>query len=132
METRSLPYISADALVSRLEAEKGHGSTVVLDVRDDDREGGHINGSIHVPSSTLTDAQLDEVIEKHISATSPEAVVVHCMFSQQRGPRAAARLAARLSEMESKTQVLVLQGGFVGFNKAASAKPHLLADICPS
>ncbi|GFH11383.1 rhodanese domain-containing protein [Haematococcus lacustris] len=127
----SLGYITADELIARLEAQgdsegAGTASTLVLDVRDDDRAGGHIKGSVHLPSSTLDDSQLDKVITQHLAAQQPPAVVVHCMLSQQRGLRAAQRLASRLAELKLDTPVLVLEGGYKKFSAAASSAPHLI------
>ncbi|KAJ9530984.1 hypothetical protein QJQ45_028873 [Haematococcus lacustris] len=138
-EQANLGYITADELIARLEAQgdsegAGTASTLVLDVRDDvsalslftDRAGGHIKGSVHLPSSTLDDSQLDKVITQHLAAQQPPAVVVHCMLSQQRGLRAAQRLASRLAELKLDTPVLVLEGGYKKFSAAASSAPHLI------
>ncbi len=49
--------------------------------------------------------------------TLPVQVVLHCMFSQQRGPRCALELARRLetTDLSPSPQVYVLRGGFTGF-----------------
>lgn len=59
----------------------------VVDVRDDDLVGGHIQGSIHVPSTTL-DYRIPEILR---TLHDKEVVVFHCALSQQRGPSAAMR-----------------------------------------
>ena len=59
----------------------------VIDVRDDDYVGGHINSSIHVPSSSL-DYRIPEIVR---TMADKEIVVFHCALSQQRGPTAALR-----------------------------------------
>lgn len=59
----------------------------VIDVRDDDYVGGHINSSIHVPSSSL-DYRIPEIVR---TLADKEIVVFHCALSQQRGPTAALR-----------------------------------------
>ena len=59
----------------------------VIDVRDDDHVGGHINSSIHVPSSSL-DYRIPEIVR---TMADKEIVVFHCALSQQRGPTAALR-----------------------------------------
>ncbi|WFD16019.1 protein-tyrosine-phosphatase [Malassezia arunalokei] len=46
-------YIEADALASKLKEQRQN--TAVVDVRDDDFEGGHIKGAFHSPSSTFLD-----------------------------------------------------------------------------
>ena len=67
----------------------------IVDVRDADHAGGHIVGSLHVPSSSL-DYRTPELIRK---LAEKEIVVFHCALSQQRGPSAALRY---LRERESR------------------------------
>ncbi|BGP20724.1 hypothetical protein JCM10213_001032 [Rhodosporidiobolus nylandii] len=62
------------------------GELAIVDVRDDDREGGHIPGSIHAPSEERTDASVQELVERLKDARQ---VVFHCGLSQVRGPKAA-------------------------------------------
>ena len=69
----------------------------VIDVRDDDHVGGHINSSIHVPSSSL-DYRIPEIVR---TMAGKEIVVFHCALSQQRGPAAALRY---MRERESKVK----------------------------
>lgn len=71
---------------------------------------------------------LDEAIHQHISSNSQvECVAVHCMFSQQRGPRAAWRLRERLQEADSTVRVVVVKGGWQGFARAVGGvHPQLL------
>jgi Cdc25 family phosphatase len=90
--------------------------------------GGHIKGSVHLPSSTLDDSALDEAIHQHVSANSQvQSVVVHCMFSQQRGPRAALRIQERLQKADSSVKVMVVKGGWQGFARAVgNVHPELL------
>jgi rhodanese-related sulfurtransferase len=46
-------YITAAELHTLLQAPDSRAKTLVVDVRDDDREGGHVAGSINVPSQTF-------------------------------------------------------------------------------
>jgi rhodanese-related sulfurtransferase len=46
-------YITAAELHALLQAPDSRAKTLVVDVRDDDREGGHVAGSINVPSQTF-------------------------------------------------------------------------------
>lgn len=59
-------YITAQDLAARWKAQgaqpKPHGLAIV-DVRDDDFEGGHIKGCWNVPSTQLGE-RLDEVVGK--------------------------------------------------------------------
>jgi 3-mercaptopyruvate sulfurtransferase SseA len=54
----------------------------IIDVRDDDYIGGHIPGSLNVPSQQLT-SQIDSLVDE---LKDYEAVVFTCALSQQRGP----------------------------------------------
>ncbi|KAM0801702.1 Rhodanese-like domain-containing protein [Usnea florida] len=88
----------------------------VIDVRDDDYVGGHINSSIHVPSSSL-DYRIPEIVR---TMADKEIVVFHCALSQQRGPTAALRYLKErdLPNREPKGQeVYVLDKGFVGWQE---------------
>jgi len=60
----------------------------IVDVRDGDYKGGHIKGGLHYGSLTFDDT-LPELVKK---LGDTETVVVHCLFSQQRGPRCARKL----------------------------------------
>lgn len=87
-------------------------SSVIVDVRDDDFEDGHIPGAINwVVDNFNDDHTIDELVETHLEGK--ERVIVHCMLSQQRGPFAARRLASRLQQLgKPLPHVLVMQGGF--------------------
>lgn len=51
-----------------------------------DFEGGHIKGAINLDSYQFSDdAAVDDLIDNKLANKS--RVVVHCMLSQQRGPR---------------------------------------------
>jgi rhodanese-related sulfurtransferase len=90
---------------------------VVIDARDDDRDGGHIPGSRHFPEAAATDAKVIDLAAELIDAhnAAPAIVVVHCMESMIRGPRTAQRLAAAIVQLGADAalpQVYVLKGGF--------------------
>jgi rhodanese-related sulfurtransferase len=93
-------------------------SIAVIDVRDSDHVGGHIRGSLHVPSHEL-DWRLPELVR---TLKDKDTVVFHCALSQQRGPKAALRylrekdrISKTTGEAEDakKQEVKVLKGGFV-------------------
>lgn len=88
--------------------------------------GGHVRGAINWESSRFyDDADVDALIN---SLAGKERVVVHCMLSQQRGPRAAARLAARLAERGmQQPSVLVMSGGFQRFARMYGGDARLVA-----
>ena len=90
-----LHRISREKLASLILSPGTVPGLAVVDVRDADHAGGHIVGSIHVPSSSL-DYRTPELIRK---LAKKEIVVFHCALSQQRGPSAALRY---LRERESR------------------------------
>src|ERR1700753_307766 len=87
-------------------------AVAIVDVRDWDRAGGHIKGSVNVPSAQL-DYRLAELVHKF---KDKDLVVFHCQLSQQRGPSAALGYMREKRRMygkdEGKQKVAVLQGGF--------------------
>mmetsp|Transcript_13861 Transcript_13861/g.24286 ORF Transcript_13861/g.24286 Transcript_13861/m.24286 type:complete len:145 (-) Transcript_13861:456-890(-) len=96
--------------------------TLVLDVRDEGFEEGHVSGAVNVASAEFTQPGAAEAFqEKHLK---PEAgvqrVVVHCMLSQIRGPRCANHLAALFTRQAAASvgagapvpEVIVLSGGW--------------------
>ena len=91
----TLGRISRERLASLLLSHTLAPNVAVIDVRDSDHVGGHINGSTHVPSSSL-DYRTPELVRK---MADKQIVVFHCALSQQRGPSAALRY---LRERESK------------------------------
>lgn len=51
-----------------------------------DFAGGHVRGAVNAPSELWSDdSHIDSLIDQHVAGK--DMVVVHCMFSQQRGPR---------------------------------------------
>jgi rhodanese-related sulfurtransferase len=83
-------------------------------------QGGHIPGSMWVPSRTFFLTVEDVAAElAHV-----DAVVVHCMYSQQRGPACAALLQATLDAIPgARARVYVLRGGFAGWQQACRDDP---------
>ncbi|KAL5482470.1 IBP1 [Sanghuangporus weigelae] len=111
-------YMQGDELVSLMKSDaKVHTDYVVVDVRDDDRKGGHIVNSVHSPSYAFQD-QVQDLVE---NTKNIPTVVFHCALSQQRGPKAAriySELRSELNEKEGKEKdftVYVLRGGFTEF-----------------
>lgn len=79
--------------------------------------GGHIKGAINIPAEEFAnDAAVDDLIDVQLAGKS--RVVLHCMLSQQRGPRCAARLAQRLQDRGlTQPSVLVMSGGWSRFSR---------------
>ena len=90
-----LHRISREKLSSLILSHGTAPGLAIVDVRDADHAGGHILGSIHVPSSSL-DYRTPELIRK---LAEKEIVVFHCALSQQRGPSAALKY---MRERESR------------------------------
>ncbi|BFZ62855.1 Cdc25 phosphatase Ibp1 [Saitoella coloradoensis] len=77
--------IRAETLAAMVRSDPTPTSLRIIDVRDDDFEGGHIHTATNVPSSELTGLLGDLVDE----LKGVEKVVFHCALSQVRGPKAA-------------------------------------------
>ena len=115
-----------DALVKR-------GDWVVVDVRDEDRSVGWVPGSVHLPSESLTAAAMESFIACYAQPprVMPNGFVFHCMYSKQRGPRAAQLCLAALASMQQRKaiphtmqppSVYVMKGGFQNYAKAFPKK----------
>lgn len=97
METMATLRRMSREQLSSLLLSPDTSKVAVIDVRDDDHVGGHINSSIHIPSSSL-DHRIPEIVR---TMAGKEIVVFHCALSQQRGPAATLRY---LRERESKLE----------------------------
>ena len=95
-------FISPNALIKALASGQ---KVLVVDVRDEDFIGGNIPNAINIPASEY-DAK---VISDQIKDFS--TVIVHCMYSQVRGPKVGRYLKRDYPEKDIK----VLEGGFTGY-----------------
>lgn len=105
--------------------------TLVVDVRESDRAGGHIKGSCHIPAPQI---QADASRFVHL-ADGKKRVIFHCMYSQVRGPSCATLFQKALQSraqaqqdqhassgaQHNQAEVYVLAGGFNSFAKYALA-----------
>jgi len=66
----------------------------VVDVRDSDYGGGCVAGSWNEPSEQWSDDAFVAQLAQRLAQAQRTSVVLHCMYSQQRGPACAARLAS--------------------------------------
>jgi Cdc25 family phosphatase len=109
----------------------------VLDVRtDSEYAGGRIQGAMHVPSETFTEnPNTGENYAKEIlfsfAGRGIKVLVVHCMYSQCRGPLVANMLASLLKAvgLADKMEVCILDGGFHKFLNAVRTKNDTVADV---
>ncbi|PBK75009.1 Rhodanese-like protein [Armillaria solidipes] len=109
-------YITNDELAAVIKSDKvPHKDYLVVDVRDDDFEGGNIKNAINYPSSTFWN-DVDELVKK---TKEVPLVVFHCALSQVRGPKAARVYAETrqnvLEESPLKADVAILKDGFTQF-----------------
>eukprot|EP00931_Biecheleriopsis_adriatica_P012208 TRINITY_DN113333_c0_g1_i1.p1 TRINITY_DN113333_c0_g1~~TRINITY_DN113333_c0_g1_i1.p1 ORF type:complete len:196 (+),score=46.86 TRINITY_DN113333_c0_g1_i1:68-655(+) len=110
--------IQVNELVSALQS--GGGGTRVLDVRTDEEfASGHVKGALHETSEALLDDSMREDRTKElIQSLSKEGVdrlVVHCMYSTNRGPAVVHSLTSAAAELGAKLEVCLLYGGFHKF-----------------
>lgn len=90
----------------------GASDVKVVDVRDIDRAGGHIKGSINIHAADFL-----EDTERYASEWSAGTrIVFHCMYSQVRGPECARALARanKALKLENPPVPYILVGGFRG------------------
>ncbi|KAI8058591.1 Rhodanese-like domain-containing protein [Syncephalis plumigaleata] len=120
----TVEYIDSDELASLLRNREltPRVDYVIIDVRDDDFEGGNIVSAINVPSHRLLE-QLPSLIKEY--AHVPR-IIFHCALSQVRGPTSAGIYHQTVLQMRNTKgakddsdatssitqQVLVLRGGF--------------------
>ncbi|PHH62394.1 hypothetical protein CDD81_7190 [Ophiocordyceps australis] len=121
----TLQRMTAQTLSEKIlsERETPNPTLAVVDVRDDDYIGGHIRGSINMPSQQL-DAMMPTLIRR---LKDKKTVIFHCALSQQRGPSAALRYLRErdaalqgLGERqaaETPQSVYVLDRGFTGWQE---------------
>lgn len=104
----------------------------VIDVRDDDFEGGHIKGCKNIPSTQFPD-QVEKLVEQ---LKDSKSVLFHCSLSQARGPKAAriyketreeAMKAGKIDDKQEQT-VAVLREGFSNFGSLYKNEADLVED----
>ncbi|KAK4032287.1 Rhodanese-like domain-containing protein [Parachaetomium inaequale] len=132
LQRLSAARLSTILLAAQETPAAGDPTIAIIDVRDDDYIGGHIKGSLNVPSRTL-DAMLPTLVRQ---LQDKQAVVFHCALSQQRGPAAALRYirerertlagpAGPEEEVGREQKVFVLDRGFVGWQEVYGADERL-------
>lgn len=92
-----LSNINSDQLHNLLESKQHN--ILVIDVRDDDYIGGNIKNAVNIPSHRFN-YRLQHIVDDYIvnSNIQPfDYIVLHCMKSQVRGPKAARQLVAHIN-----------------------------------
>ncbi|KAF8319101.1 Rhodanese-like protein [Clavulina sp. PMI_390] len=110
----TFPRIKARELRDVIKNAKRMQDYVIVDVRDEDFEGGNIPGCIHLPSYTF-DRDVDDLAQR---VKKVKNVIFTCFYSQQRGPLAARKfrdIRDATVEMEFEQNIYVLGGGMSRF-----------------
>ena len=121
-------YISGAELCDLIDG--GKPGLVIVDVRDDDFQGGNIRGARNICSDDIFGDPA--AVAEQLGQFS--VVVVHCMLSQVRGPKSARVLSEAFGEMKSRPrpEVLVLEGGFSSFfSQFVRKRPDLFEGLPP-
>ena len=115
-------YVEPEELAGWLLA--GRRGLAVVDVRDCDFRAARtrrrkIAGAWHEPAHELRTSDAAPLVG---ALRGADAVVFHCMYSQQRGPACAQQYAQRRRELAKLAplppqEVLVLRGGFAKFHR---------------
>jgi rhodanese-related sulfurtransferase len=128
-------YISASDFAKEWREQKSTPSKsawTIIDVRDDDFEGGHIKGCKNIPSN-----EFSEKVEKLVlDLQDAKSVLFHCSLSQARGPKAARIYKETREEfiqtgkIENKQEqnVAVLREGFSNFGSLYKNEADLVED----
>merc|ERR1711939_383818 len=109
--TASLPRIAPQNLASILLKSTEAQDVVLVDVRRADLTGYMLVGSVNLPAHTFYPSRY--TIANMLASKS--RVIFYCASSRGRGPRCAGWMQQVLVERNSKTQVVVLDGGAKSF-----------------
>jgi hypothetical protein len=112
------------AMVLRDESPSAAAKPLIIDVRGEDFEGGHIRSAVNVPEDDFEDDDdVDALVTKY---KDQERIVFHCMMSQVRGPKCARRFLSRMAVVldgqEHQPRVEVLTGGFQLFERVRTGR----------
>lgn len=103
--TANIRYMAPEELAAILQdSEKLAAlSLSILDVRNESEYSeGHIRGSVNLPSTNWSNtAFVESVVATLNGGDKPKTVVMHCAYSQQRGPSCARILQGHLDRLTS-------------------------------
>lgn len=91
----SVSYIEPAELALLIQS----GSTneyIIVDVRDEDFDGGNIVGAVNAPSDYWEDDGFLDKLIVDLAVDASKTIVFHCMKSQMRGPKCARAFADRM------------------------------------
>lgn len=120
----TLKYIKPQQLKSWIDS--GRLQFAVVDVRDDDFQGGHIANCKHYPSVTF-ERSIPKLIEE-LKHTDIKDVVFHCALSQARGPSCALKFTRSLPQTQESFNIYVLKGGFSDWQSLYGTDPTVTVD----
>lgn len=114
-------------------------STLIVDVRDCDFEGGNIACAINYPSKSFNAHEgVREDLARKVIDGEVRKVVFHCMHSRERGPACARAFEITLKRvlathfpdfLEKTIEVSVLSGGYHSFSSAyLTVHPDIFAN----
>lgn len=96
---------------------------LIVDVRDEDWEGGNIKGSRNCPSQRFL-SEVDDLVK---DTKDIPIMIFHCRLSQERGPKAARIYEGSCNALHGMDRtVRVLQGGFLQFGEMYKDDPELV------
>merc|ERR1712087_1040964 len=97
---------------------------VVVDLRKSDYSGGHVKGSMQVPSMEVI-GNTDKIIKQ---LENYDLVIFHCMISMHRAPQCAQYYKSRLHALGRNQAVVILEGGYSRWREMFSRNPALIED----
>ncbi|RIA89905.1 Rhodanese-like domain-containing protein [Glomus cerebriforme] len=95
---------------------------LVVDVRDDDYEGGNIPNSVNSPSRKFQD-DVNDIVSKY---NNVPRIVFTCALSQVRGPKCARIYKEVIENMGINQKIQVLQGGINEWQRQNKVDPQLI------
>lgn len=109
-------------------------SFTVIDVRDEDRLGGHIPASLNFPASCFEGDVVEHLVNRYVELKDRHSVVFHCRHSLNRAPICARTFKQRLDFLrpDHLVQVFVLEFGFEGWVIKFANNEQLVEDYIHS
>lgn len=101
----------------------------IIDVRQDDWQGGNIRSSINIPFDQL-DNEMKNIFER---TRNMDDIVFHCTFSQQRGPAAAEAYCDFLNslpvgQINKQQNIYILRRGYKGWKNLVGEDSDWIED----
>ncbi|KAI8850982.1 Rhodanese-like domain-containing protein [Chytridium lagenaria] len=124
----SAPFVEPETVAAWLKdpSLKNGVDYQIVDVRDEDFNGGHILGAKNIPAHEL----LEDTAKYAPELAKPKKLIFHCALSQVRGPKSANGYLAHLRNSGAglDQEVLVLKGGFTTFQYKYKDDKELVED----